>query len=478
MADFPIIITKQGLQPLSPAFLRTTLTNEVAAINPGYLNDLPGLLIEDIASTDVGALAACDAALVDLVNSLTPYGANEFLLNQLGQIYGVQRNIPTSTSVNVIFNGPAGFVIAKGFTVSDGTHQYVLQDGGVIPLDGITLPLFAVATITGSWAVPPNTVTQIVSSVPGTISLAVNNPIAGTAGGGVEPLEQYRADVLLAGRSAATGMISLMKTLLRNVVGVQPRLISVIQNPSGRTGYEVIVGGGDPVDVAYAIFKSDFWIPGLVNSQINITFISSTAVAQVTTNLNHGFVNGNTAFFHDITSASFTVLNGTGKVVTVIDEKNFTIVLNSSGFAAWVPGAPGWVDPNSRNQTVSIQDYPDIYEIPFVIPPAQATGVTLLWNTDAPNFVSGPAVNALGVPAIVNYINNVPVGAPINIFEMEREFQDAVSSVIPGEFLSRMSWAVSINSVPTARNAGTGLVFGDPESYFLTDQTQVSVTQG
>ena len=119
--SLPTVITAAGLQPQSPATLRANLVAAVAAQNPGYTADLPGSLIEDIASTDVGALVVCDQARVDLVNSLSPYAANAQLLIQLGNISGVQQGTTSNTSVYVVFSGTVGFVVSPGFTVSDGT---------------------------------------------------------------------------------------------------------------------------------------------------------------------------------------------------------------------------------------------------------------------------------------------------------------------------------------------------------------------
>src|ERR1700676_3806380 len=86
--NFPVIIGPQGLQPQQPTDLRAQLLAAVAATNPGYTANLPGGLIEDISSTDVAAIALIDQAKIEAVNSLTPLGANNFLLTQLGQIYG------------------------------------------------------------------------------------------------------------------------------------------------------------------------------------------------------------------------------------------------------------------------------------------------------------------------------------------------------------------------------------------------------
>ena len=128
----PIVMSASGAVPRTPATLLNLLLTLVAASNPGYTADLPGGLIEDISSTDVAALGICDTALVDLVNSVTPYGVNEFLLTQLGNVYGVAQQSAYNTSVYVVFTGPAGYVIPIGFIVSDGTYQYIVQDGDIL----------------------------------------------------------------------------------------------------------------------------------------------------------------------------------------------------------------------------------------------------------------------------------------------------------------------------------------------------------
>lgn len=399
MADFPIVLTTAGLQPRSPVDIRAQLVALVSALRPGYTASLPGSLIEDIASTDVGAVSLCDAALVELVNSLTPYGANAFILNQLGNIYGVQPGAASNTSVYVVFTGTPGFIVAQGFTVSDGSHQYTVQSGGVVASGGSSPPLFCIATVPGSWAVPANTVTTLVTSVPGSIALAVTNPNTGIPAETEETEQDFRARVLQAGLSPAQGMPSYLKTLLANIDGVQTRLVSILQQGGG--GWEVIVGGGDPTEVAYAIFTALFDVSSLV---------------------------GNSAGGSDV--------------------------------------------------NVSITDYPDVYNVVFVEPVAQVVEIQLTWNTTATYVISASAVTQLGAPALTDYINSIPVGAPINLFEMERVFTEAVATLVPPPFLTRMVFTVDIDGTPTSPTAGTGIIEGDAEGYFTAAVTDVTITQG
>lgn len=473
MADLPVIMTAAGPVPTPPADIRSLLLAKVAAVNPGYTANLPGSLIEDISSTDVAAIALMDQARVEMINSLTPYGANDFLLMLLGTVYGVPVGSVTNTSAFVVFSGPPGFVIAQGFTVSDGAHQYSASEGGVIGGSGQTPPLFCVGTVSGAWAVPANTIIQIATSLPPGITVTVTNPLAGTPSPGAETADSYRARVLTAGLAASQGMSRYMKTLLANVPGVQPRLISV-RSPATGT-WEVICGGGDPYQVGYAIYSALFDISNLVGSTINVTGITKASLGVVTTDLNHGLITGQANVFL-AGVLGMTAANGGPYTVTVVDQKSFTFGVNTSGFGVYTSG--GVVTPNSRNIVVNINDYPDTYAIPYVNPPAQTVAITLTWNTTAPFLVSAAAVQQQGTPALAAYVNALPAGVPMNLFELQDAFKEAVTSLVPAQLLTRMVFAVSINGVGVSPLSGTGIIAGDPESYFTTDSTQITITKG
>ncbi len=394
----PIVMTSTGLQPQSPTDLQTQIISEATALVPDLTTVLPGSLIEDLSSTGTGVAVVCDQAVVEAVNNVTPLGANQFILNAQGQIYGVQQGLPTNTSVYVVFTGTVGFVINPGFTVSDGTYQYTVQDGGIIQTGGTSAALYCVAVQSGSWAVPVNTVTTLITSVPTGITLSVTNPNTGTPGTTAESVDSYRARVMQAGMSVSNGMTTTTKSLIQNVSGVQARLVSVQQASSQ---WKIIAGGGDPYAVAYAIFKG---------------------------------------------MGDISVLTGS------------------------LTG--------SRNVTVNIQDYPDTYSVVFVNPPLQTVTISCTWNTIASNYISSTAVAAAVQPALVSYINSISVGNPINQFELQATFQEATATLIPTALLTRMVFDVYINGVLTPPTSGTGVIAGDPESYFYATTGGITVTQG
>ncbi|MHB8406453.1 MAG: baseplate J/gp47 family protein [Gammaproteobacteria bacterium] len=251
MSGLPLLFNAAGPVTTPPATLREALIDSVAAEVPGYTAILPGSLVDDVAGTDVGALIAIDQARVDAVNSVTPYAANPYLLAQLGQQFGLPQGLGANGSVYLVFTGSAGYVIPPGFLVSDGTNQYVIQDGGTIATGGTSSPLYAVATNSNIFAIPAGSVTQVITSVPSPYTLTVTNPLAGTPAQAPETVESYRSRLLTAYQVAISGTPAYLKTLLLAVPGVSPRLVAVLQNG---TLWEVICGGGDPYQVAGAIY--------------------------------------------------------------------------------------------------------------------------------------------------------------------------------------------------------------------------------
>lgn len=403
MSDLPIIVTQSGAQPTPPKTLLSNLITNVSAIVPGYTANLPAGLITDLASTATGAVALIDSAMVDTINSVTPYGANVPMLMQLGNIYGVTQGQGSNTSVNVTFMGLPGFVIPKGFIVSDGNYQYAVQNNTIVPNGGQTAPVYCLATTPGSWAVPEASVIQIITSVPSSITLTCTNVTAGIPGADKQPESSYRAQVMQSGMATALGVPSFVRTLLQKVPGVHSNLISYRNVSTGI--WALVVGGGDPNEVGLAAYSSIPDISVLTND-----------------------------------------------------------VVESGGHK-----------PDGIKVTVT--DYPDSYEIPIVLPTSQLGSVILTWNTIVPDQLDQDSVSAATVDKIIEYINGVAIGEPINTYQIESIFLSAISPLINPAQVSLIEISIGINGTIVPPKADTGLVYGGEYSYFTTDQSRVTVQQ-
>lgn len=537
MTAVNITMTSTGAQPTLPVTLRDNLVNAVAAVVPGYTSDLPGSLIEDITSTSVGALALIDQATIDMINSFTPNTMNEYLLYLMGNVQGIIQGAQSNSSAYVTFTGLAGFSIQKGFLVSDGLNQYAVQDGGVLgnpaptnftgDISGTTLNvsditngeiligdvitgtgvtsgtkitsyltgsggvgtytvnnsqtvaseamvgathgtviLFVSAVLYGTWAIPANSITTIITSVPSNYPLFCTNANTGIIASAQESEAGYRARVLAAQISPATGMLSLLKSKIGNIPGVQARLISA--SPAGK----IIVGGGDPYAVAGAIYQAMFDIGSLIGSTHHSNSWSGT-----------GSITGTVL---DIAAVTGTI--AVGDIITGIGVAGPTIIMSfgtgSGGTGTYninysqTVGSEALTGANStRNQVVTIVDYPDTYFILFVIPQLQTVEILCDWSTTAPNFTANLAIQNAATVAITDYINNIAVGVPLNIYYLQQVFLQSITNIINPAFISALSFTVTIDGVVTAPTPSTGLIPGDDEGYFLTDTGKITVTR-
>lgn len=269
-------IGSDGAVATPPETIRDNLIAKMEGILPDYTANLPLSLVENMTSTPVYALAQCEQAYIELINSISPTQSNLVILNQQAVAAGIKgMGEPSRTSVYVVFSGVAGYIIPKGFLVGDSTYQYEVQDGGVIGAGGQSPSLYCLATQNGSWSVPAGQVNQLGTSVPTGYTLTVTNPFDGLAGGAAESLAQFRARVLRSWTNSGQGMTTYLKQLLYQIPNVQQRLVSVRQQVGGL--WSVICGGGDPYAVGNAIFTALFDVANLTGS--------ATALRNVTVNL-------------------------------------------------------------------------------------------------------------------------------------------------------------------------------------------------
>jgi hypothetical protein len=290
MSGLPLLFTAAGPVATPPATLNAALIAGVAAESPGYTASLPGLLVEDLANTATGAMVVQDQARVDAVNSVTPYTANPFVLAAQGLVLGVPQGLSSNASVIEVFTGSPGYVISPSTLVGDGTNTYITLDGGTVGSGGTSQPIGFIATNSGTFAIPAGSVNQVITSVPSPYTLTVTNPEAGVPALAAETVEQYRARVLTANQVTVQGTPDMVKTLVMMVPGVSPNLVSVQQVG---TMWKVIVGGGDPFQVAGAIYRGVGQIGLLTGSTVSSLRNITASVFNAPDTYNIIFVNPN-----------------------------------------------------------------------------------------------------------------------------------------------------------------------------------------
>lgn len=472
MSDLSVLYDSSGPVPKTSTELRALVVANAEAQAPGITTELPGSLVDDMVSTEVGGLLVCDQARVDLLNGVGALSANEFLLNLLAQQAGIPPiNAAGYTSVPVAFSGPPGFGIPQGFTVTDGTYQYALQTSIIIPTSGTTSPVTCLATVSGSWSVPVGSVTKVATSLPNNVTITCTNPTTGIPGSSVETVEQFRARVWDAGMVTVQGYSAFIRTMLGKVANIEARLVSVVQNGSG---WAIMCGGGDVYDMAWAIYKSAGDISRLTGCTLNVTGITQANPAIVTTGITHGFSSGQVIQINGI--VGMAALNGQNLTINVIDAHNFSIGVNTTAYPAFVSG--GVVTPNLRNNTVTVVDWPDDYIIPLVIPLQQLVTVNFAWATNGNNYLSNATVQQLISENVINYINGIYAGKPLNLIKLKNIFEDSINGTLDISLLSSLQISVVVNGVLTSPDSGTDIISGDPFSMWYVENTGVTTSGG
>ena len=108
------------------------------------------------------------------------------------------------------------------------------------------------------------------------------------------------------------------------------------------------------------------------------------------------------------------------------------------------------------------------------MPLAEAVTIGVQWASISPNPISNSAVAGLVVQPLVDYINGIYTGDPINLIVLEGVFKDAVSPILPAGQISKLNFAVTIAGVSVALISGEKIYPADAFSYLTT--TSASIT--
>lgn len=214
-----------------------------------------------------------DNDMIYIANMFNPKNATGVWQDALAAIYFLNRKIALPTYVTCQVRGAYGTTIPYGALVQDVNGYTFLNTSVVVIGSSGTANIYVRCTETGAVEVAPNTVTQIVTTVPGWDS--VSNPSAGVTGRDEESqaaFENRRAGSV--GKNSHGAVASIYGTIadLNNVVAVL-----VLENTTNAdktikgvtlAGHSVYISvyGGDDTDIARAIYNK---IDGGVGTQGN-----------------------------------------------------------------------------------------------------------------------------------------------------------------------------------------------------------------
>ncbi|HED1915796.1 TPA: baseplate J-like family protein, partial [Enterobacter asburiae] len=106
------------------------------------------------------------------------------------------------------------------------------------------------------------------------------------------------------------------------------------------------------------------------------------------------------------------------------------------------------------------------YVIPFVIPLQQLVTIKFEWATESANYLTDATIASLVSQPVINYVNGIFAGNPMNINNVKDVFLQAINSTLDMSLISTLNVIVTVNGIITGVDAGTNIISGDPYSYW------------
>lgn len=235
-------------------------------------------------ASDAENFGALDELLQQAYNSKDPNKASGYDLDVVSALTGTVRSEGTASTVTgFVLSGTPGIPVPAGTVFQSSTTgtRWTLDQTWVLDSTGIAT-VDITCTVVGTNEADANTITKIITTVPGLTS--VNNPFPATPGTGVESDSSLRVKRATAVGRPGNNQIDSMLGELFAVTGA--RRVKVYENDTNTTdsnglpphSIAVIVDGGTDTDVAMAIYTKKN--PGTTLYQVG-TLVSVTVVSPV-----------------------------------------------------------------------------------------------------------------------------------------------------------------------------------------------------
>lgn len=196
-------------------------------------------------------------------NSFSPISAQGTGLSRVVKINGLNRDIPTNSTVDLTIVGVAGTPITNGIAIDTLNQQWFLPVSVVIPGGG-SIVVTATAQLEGAIVAAANTVTGIFTPTNGWQT--VNNASDAAPGAPVESDAQLRARQIVSTANPSLTVLEGTLGAVLNVTGISAA--KSYENPTNSTdanglpphSFAIVAQGGDATAIAQAI--ADHKTPG------------------------------------------------------------------------------------------------------------------------------------------------------------------------------------------------------------------------
>lgn len=268
--------SQNGWQPPTPQELREALQAFLKEKVPNFTArpaDIMSNLID--GGTAYGMWFVLQ--LQSFFNGYAPSYGDNFNLELRASEQGLRRKSSYGSSVDVEFTAPAYTTIPEGTPITgNGLPTYLTLDTVVVGTSG--------SIITQAYCddtqIPEIGIGQLNQLGISLQDVSVTNVSSPTKPQDDESFGDFARRVQLAWSSARGGSVSYLLTKLRSIEGVVQRAVKVQVNGDGT--YEVLIDGGDPLQIAWAMFEAGGILPSV--------FVSNPSQSQTTRTITQNII--------------------------------------------------------------------------------------------------------------------------------------------------------------------------------------------
>lgn len=249
--------SQNGWQPPTPQELRDSLQEFLKQNVPNY-TARPADILSNLLDGGVAFGMYFVQQLQSYFNGYAPSYGDDFLLELRASEQGLRRKSSFKSSVDIQFTAPAFTIIPEQTPITgNNLPTYYTQESAVVGSTGIII----LKAYCDDENIPQIGVGQLDQIGISLQNVTATNTSAPTQPQDEESFDDFAKRVQLAWSSPRGGSVSYLLSQLKGLDGVVQRATSLQVNSNGT--YEVIIDGGDPLEIAWAMFNGGGILPNV-----------------------------------------------------------------------------------------------------------------------------------------------------------------------------------------------------------------------
>lgn len=262
-------IGNTGVIKDSPTVIRERLLNKAIEEVEGFTN-LPSGIQNNLLDESVLDIVEIQDMLANVMNSISPSYANDFIVRELGEAFGLKIKDQALPNTTITFYGLAGVIIPEGLEVgnADGSKKFITTKSDIINATG-QVSIYCEGADYYDTPTPANTLNILLNQVLNVTSCTNLNDAVETTP--AETISEFRSRFQTRALANRSGTVATLDNALKEIEGTVDRLCTykasqIVEKGVSKAVLEIIVGGGDDYSVALAIFNSILYPDILVSN--------------------------------------------------------------------------------------------------------------------------------------------------------------------------------------------------------------------